>query len=111
MCSTTPVSADFGGLITWRLQFVTVCVKRLSQTDAMPCFQGSAEPSCFVSLKCQEESLFSYHPLSNLVCVYLFQTSAILTSASVWTLCRILNETCDLRKLEFISAVGTFGEK
>lgn len=77
----------------------------------MPCFLGAAEQSCFVSLKCQMEDLFSIAHWAILVYVYLFQTNVILSNATLWTSCRILKEICDLRKLEFISAVGALGEK
>lgn len=82
MYSTTLVHVYFLRLITWTLQCVTLCVKRLGQSNAMSCFQGSAEWSSSVSLRSQIEALFSSTHWAVLVCAYLFQTNVILSNAT-----------------------------
>lgn len=57
------------------------------------------------------EGLFSITHWAILVYLYLFQTDVILSSATLWTSCHILKEIRDLRKLEFLSAVGALDEK
>lgn len=115
--STTLVQADFLRLIPWRWQFVPFCVKHLGQSNAMPCFQGSAERSSFVTLKCQLEA-FSLVLVEQFPCMSLFSKllgpwampprELYVTS---WKKSVTQENCCDLRIFGLISVVGALREK
>lgn len=59
-----------------------------TQSDARS-FQGSAEQSCFVSLKCQIEGPSSITLWAILVHVFLFQTNVILSNGTLGSLLHV----------------------